>query len=261
MFVYNCTPHSSTGFTPYYLYFGHDARLPIDNMLSIPVNRSRNADDWMQIHQHRMQEALKRAKQKTNQKAQERKERHDRRAMPSNLKVGSKVLLRNRVLGRNKIQDIWSAIHHTVVGQLPNDSSAILVQRSTDGKVKVVNRLDVLPFSIDVSEDDHKSAESNHSTSDSDSSSDGMVAFHRVDNETKATPVQSEMPRRRPRRANAGQHSNPHHVPRSVLKEEMSHQTHYMDYCGAIIQLGQLGLSQIQQLGKLLQESYENTTN
>ena len=32
-FMYNCTPHATTGYTPYYLFFGREPRLPWDNIL------------------------------------------------------------------------------------------------------------------------------------------------------------------------------------------------------------------------------------
>ena len=60
VFVYNCTPHSSTGYTPYFLFFGHEARLPIDNLLSYQPSRTTNTDEWVQLHHQRMMDAIKR---------------------------------------------------------------------------------------------------------------------------------------------------------------------------------------------------------
>ena len=254
--MYNCTPHASTGFTPYYLFFGHDPRLPIDNLLSTPRDRARDADLWVQLHHHRMQDAIKRASNKMSLKASERKRRHDRRAKIPKLPIGTNVLTRNRVLGRNKIQDIWNPTLHTVVGQLPNDSSAILVSRSTDGKSRVINRVDLLPFSDSSDKDDVENQRPNTPVVDSDSessSSDGMMIWERVDPIQPTQPPEKDV--RRSARSTKGTHSNPHHLPKSVLKQECT-ASKYTDYSDAILQLGQMSVGQIHDLGKLLEHGY-----
>ena len=71
VFVCNCTPHSTTSYTPYYLFFGHDARLPVDNIVYSPGDRSISPNEWIQLHHYRMQEAVKRANNRIKLKAAE----------------------------------------------------------------------------------------------------------------------------------------------------------------------------------------------
>ena len=80
----------------------------MDNILYSPGDRSLSPNEWVQLHHYRMQEAVKRANNRIKLKAAERKNRHDKSAVLSDLGIGSIVLLRNRVKGRNKIQDAWN---------------------------------------------------------------------------------------------------------------------------------------------------------
>lgn len=258
IFIYNCTPHSSTGFSPYYLFFGREPRLPIDNLLQKYEDPSRTADEFVQLHHYRMSEAHTRANEKILLKAKGRKQRHDKKAKDPYLPLGTTVLLRKRVQGRNKIQDCWDSVLHTVTGHLPGNSSALIVTRSTDGKVKTVSRLDVLPFPVGASEDETRESQASNSSDDSDSSSDSSVAYEASSrrDETPTTRDQTtNSPKRlrRSKRSNAGKHSNPFNLPKSALQEQASVQgTPFTQYSDALIQLGT-------QFGKMLQESFDNS--
>jgi hypothetical protein len=255
-FLYNCTPHTSTGYSPYYLFFGRNPKLPIDNILSMTTNDQLDIDEWVQLHRKRMSQAVERANYKINQKASERKKRHDTTVKQvKEIPIGSKVLLRNRVRGRNKIQDIWSSVVYEVSGQVTEDSSAYIVTKLEDGSAKIVNQLDLLPINWshndDDDDDDHHDDDNDDDTvnkntrsSESDSSEGEIVTF---------TPVTMEIPQgtlpRRSQRSTAGKHSNRNRLPQSAVIQETNlssnKRPHYSEYTNAMLSIG-----------KMIQESY-----
>ena len=179
--VYNCTPHSSTGYTPYFLFFEHEARLPIDNLFSYQPSRTTNTDEWVELHHQRIIYAIKCTNNKLNKKAAERKKRLDINAKQSDLTT---VRLRNRVSGRNKIQDVWSMIPHKIVGQVTGNNSAYLVQRLSDIKSKIVNHMNMLElYSVSQSKHDKTEALSNDVSSSSD---DEVLMMSQVSNDGSA---------------------------------------------------------------------------
>ena len=254
VFVYNCTPHSSTGYTPYFLFFGREARLPIDNLLSYQPNRRTNTDGWVELHHQRMKDAVTRANNRINKKAAERKNRHDKTARPSTLQIGTTVLLRNRVSGRNKIQDVWSMIPYRVIGQVSKDNSAYLVERLSDNKAKFVNRVDMLQFESGIQSDEEPKKTKTITSDESTSSEDEILVMSQVPTDTSPRRQHQRIPHvpmRRSARTTAGKHSNPFHLPTSAITQETTINSHveYAEYSDAICRLG-----------KLLQESYDKKT-
>ena len=60
--AYNCTRHSSTGYSPYYLMFGREPRLPIDLVFGLDRNpESKNQTSYVTDLKQRLQEAYKAA--------------------------------------------------------------------------------------------------------------------------------------------------------------------------------------------------------
>ena len=97
--AYNNTPHASTGFAPYFLLFGQEPRLPVDDLLGRPAHTAAGAVDWVRQHRLRLQEAHHKASDQLKQAAAKRARYADKGAADHALQVGDHVYLRNRVLG------------------------------------------------------------------------------------------------------------------------------------------------------------------
>ena len=68
MFAYNCTKHSDTGYSPYYLLFGRKPRLPVDFILKDQEEieaEGRRYSDHVQMWENRMNEAYNMATRNT----------------------------------------------------------------------------------------------------------------------------------------------------------------------------------------------------
>ena len=151
VYAYNATPHSSTGYSPHYLFFGREPRLPVDHLLGID-NQLRedkdSVDEWVADHHARMKHAFQMASGNTEKEALRRQDRHNKAAKDEGLPIGARVFLRNRsIKGRNKIQDVWADRPHKVTAR-PNPTGHVYIVTPLDGdeegQVKTVNRRDLL---------------------------------------------------------------------------------------------------------------------
>ena len=115
--VYNSTVHSSTGFSPFFLMFGREPRLPLDLFLGeqTPSEDHRTSNDCLAGHLRRLRLAHDKAGERLRQKAEQRKARHDKGATQPDLRPGDFVLLKLHHQGRHKIQDVWGQRQYIVV--------------------------------------------------------------------------------------------------------------------------------------------------
>lgn len=60
VYTYNVTPHSSTGYFPYYMLFGMQPHLPVDALLGQDPLRELGPT-WLSVHKERLQDAHSRA--------------------------------------------------------------------------------------------------------------------------------------------------------------------------------------------------------
>jgi len=99
LYDYNATPHSSTGYTPYYLLFGTEPKLPVDILLGEeqPSEDPPNSvHEWLVTHQSRLRNAYQKAGGHLPQAAQNRKALHDKKLKDSKpVKLGQLIYLRN----------------------------------------------------------------------------------------------------------------------------------------------------------------------
>ncbi|KAI8482362.1 hypothetical protein Bbelb_399530 [Branchiostoma belcheri] len=134
--VYNCTKHSTTGYSPYYLMFGRHARLPIDLCLGTEedAHQSRSPDDWVQQHYDGLREAYEKAAANTETAQARQKRYHDRKVHGSPLLPGERVLVRDkRTRGKRKLRDRWELTPYIVTAR-PDPALPVYVVRPESGK-------------------------------------------------------------------------------------------------------------------------------
>ncbi|KAI0235706.1 hypothetical protein LSAT2_013784 [Lamellibrachia satsuma] len=131
--AYNLTPHSSTGYAPYYLMFGRQGRQPVDLLLGTG-DQDDIQTDWVIEHQRRLREANSRARTKLEREADQRKSCFDHTANDMPLVDGERVYRRKRgILGRNKIQDAWDdTVYRVISRQGTNDVYVISPVNGSD---------------------------------------------------------------------------------------------------------------------------------
>ena len=121
VYTYNCTPHTTTGYAPYYLFFGREPNMPIDHLLSVNDdidNSSGTIDEWAADHNKRLHTAFQIADNNTTRKTEKRQARHILLADATDIPIGRRVLGRDRTIrGRNKIQDTWLSNPYRVIGR------------------------------------------------------------------------------------------------------------------------------------------------
>ncbi len=176
-FMYNCTPHSTTAFSPYQLMFGRAPFLLIDQLFNTPQSSKARTthEEWIKQHRINMKNSYELAFRRIEQKAKQRKTKHDQKVKDCNLDIGSFLFLRNRVKGRNKIQDTWDSTSYKVLGRIDGGSSYIVQKAGDDSsKHRTINRVDLLsvPFS-----DSETESSTGDDTSNSSSSTDSEDDF------------------------------------------------------------------------------------
>ena len=145
VYCYNCTPHASTGYSPYFLFFGRDPRLPVDNLLGIGEatedSDGDGVDEWVADHYRRLRDAFEDASEKLQSQAQKRQDLMNRNATDTSLPIGCRVVLKQHPHGRNKIQDKWGSVPYRVINR-PDPEGNVYEIESLDDKAtkKTVNR-------------------------------------------------------------------------------------------------------------------------
>ena len=123
MYSYNCTPHATTGYSPYYMFFGREPILPIDMLLKRKEGKV-----------VRLSKVWKRANEKESERKRERV-----KAGRSILKEGQHVHISHHPISRNKIQARYKPDAYKITHLLSPQTYQIMRRVVT----RVVNRSNV----------------------------------------------------------------------------------------------------------------------
>ena len=119
--AYNCTKNAATGFSPYYLLFGREPRLPVDVEFGLQRGNQRGPlgeSNYVSQLRRRLKFAHNKAKQIASKQQAIHKGLYDRKCRGATLDVGDLVLVKQTAWkGRHKIQDCWEEDEYQVVDQ------------------------------------------------------------------------------------------------------------------------------------------------
>lgn len=209
----------------------------------------------------------------TKKNAQRRREIHNKNTKEAPIKIGTRVLVRNRVLGRNKIQDTWSSVPYKVIAR-PGENVYSIQLADRSGPRRNVTRTEEVEADSD-------------SDSDSDVIVDQAMDITPQQETLPITPQQETLPigdegedddtggnkeeevpdeteESRPRRSGrqtAGKHSNPFHLLKSVLasnQEVRASPTDVKDFRELSDAIANLGASLRSSLRATLSQSWAN---
>eukprot|EP00057_Strongylocentrotus_purpuratus_P010055 XP_011664529.1 PREDICTED: transposon Ty3-I Gag-Pol polyprotein [Strongylocentrotus purpuratus] len=230
VFIYNTTPHRSTGYSPYRLMYGREPSLPIDQLLS------RTEQSWDEDFVETQAAALSRMNKLVEKNLKEivlgNKIKHDKQVKSSPLEVGQQVLLKRMAFTtRHKLKDKFYRDPYVIV-DVNREGDVYSIRPIHGGKVKTVNRKLLIPdprssnavveppIQIWQSNDEDRSQSSDSGTDESSSEEEGHDIFQfyplSLNEQEAACQVQTQNTRRS-NRLTKGVHGNPYHLPRSTL--------------------------------------------
>ncbi|XP_029968702.1 uncharacterized protein LOC115403829 [Salarias fasciatus] len=146
--AYNSTKCDSTGYSPYYLMFGREAKLPVDLCFGTSTDRKVDSHSRYVVKlKEDLQKAYQLASETADKSHLKNKKSYDKRVGFQSLEIGDRVLLRNLGLkGKHKLQPRWSSTPYLVVGKMPNLPVYKLRPENGKGSVKTLHRDHILPI-------------------------------------------------------------------------------------------------------------------
>ncbi|KAL6467750.1 hypothetical protein MHYP_G00234270 [Metynnis hypsauchen] len=140
--AYNCTRNDATGYSPYLLMFGREARLPVDLCFGVSCKGEEEATYQQYVSKlrsdlHRAYQLAAEAAEKTHE---QNKRAHDRLVKEQVLVKGDRVLLKNfNFTGKHKLQNKWRPMPYIVVGKMENLPVYQVQPEGVVGGVKTVH--------------------------------------------------------------------------------------------------------------------------
>ena len=146
--VYNSNRNDATGFSPFYLLFGHSPRLPVDLMFGLSREDTRmNHTEYTEKWKVAMKEAYELARQNISKSADDGKKQYDRKVRFSSLQPGDQVLVRNLTErgGPGKLRSHWEQEVHLIVEQKGDLPVYEVTPEGRKGKSRILHSNLLLP--------------------------------------------------------------------------------------------------------------------
>lgn len=146
--AYNSTKCDSTGYSPYHLMLGREARLPADLCFGTSPGDIENVCHTRYVSKLKedLKQAYKLASEAADRRHKRNKKSYDRKVAFQSLEVGDRVFLRNLGLkGKHKLESKWNPEPYVVVERMPN--LPVFKIKREDGRpgIRTIHRDHLLP--------------------------------------------------------------------------------------------------------------------
>lgn len=146
--AYNCTPHSATGYSPYYLMYGRHPKLPVDHLYEETSHRevTTTHTQYAKDLEERLRVAYDVAGRAEEKAAVANKARYDKTSHGRSLSMGDKCLVKRRKENGEKLGNRWESTVHIVLDQPDPDVQVFIVEpEDKSGRRRTLHRDNLLP--------------------------------------------------------------------------------------------------------------------
>lgn len=147
--AYNCTVHPGTGYSPFFLMFGREPKLPIDIMFGLSPVQSVGSHDYCTFVQElrkMLDSAFEKAKASSDKSKQYQKARYDLKCRGISLQKGDLVLVRKKAVHWcDKLADKWEQDIYEVLSKPYRDLPVYEVRSREGGRKRTLHRNMLLP--------------------------------------------------------------------------------------------------------------------
>ena len=148
-FAYNSTINKSTGFSPFYLMFGRESRLPIDLIFEIELESHRSNvtyNKFVEEWKNSMRQAVDIAKKNISRGNLTNEKYYNKKVKSTEIKIGDDVLLRNHKEkgGTGKLRSHWERTVYKVVDKDDKLPVFTIRPKNAEKPVKRVHRNNIM---------------------------------------------------------------------------------------------------------------------
>ena len=144
MMAYRSSVHTSTQYTPFYLLFGHEVRLPVDVMFGRQPNHKPEVSDYVRNLRDTLEEVHEHAREHLRAAQKRQKDHYDQRIAGEQIEVGDRVFLHDPAVKKGQTKKLHSQWQgpYTVIAKIGDVTYRIqAINNPRKRKVVHFNRL------------------------------------------------------------------------------------------------------------------------